>query len=222
MEALHIWIKSVIDSDKSLSQKGLARAMGLNPAAINRMLHGARKIKVDELSIIEAYLGQNYDAPGRALPPLRLRDETYASMSNVIGQDVTGLDNRIDMARTIPVYGCLDEAAAPDVNLDDDDPIDWVVRHPGQSGIHNAFAIYVFSSDMKPRYFPGELIYIHPGRPPESGKDCVIKAKDGQIFIRKYIDREGDNFHVRQYNPPQDDILKRADISEIYTVIGRG
>ena len=59
MQDLHKWIKSVIDTTQGLTQKGLAKAMGLNPAAVNRMLHGARAIKVDEVPVIEEYLGQN-------------------------------------------------------------------------------------------------------------------------------------------------------------------
>ncbi|WP_019644125.1 LexA family transcriptional regulator [Novispirillum itersonii] len=39
------------------SQRGLARAMGLDPAAINRMLKGERQIKAHELAAIRDYLG---------------------------------------------------------------------------------------------------------------------------------------------------------------------
>jgi len=74
---------------------------------------------------------------------------------------------------------------------------------------------------MKPRYFPGELVYIHPGRPPEIGKDCLIKMKNGQAHLRRYMDRNGNSLHMRQFNPPQDDIMHADDIDEIYTVIGR-
>ncbi|MCP4355376.1 MAG: LexA family transcriptional regulator [Proteobacteria bacterium] len=50
-------IGKVLKETAGLTQKGLAGALGLNPAAVNRMLHGQRKIKVDEVHIIEEYLG---------------------------------------------------------------------------------------------------------------------------------------------------------------------
>ena len=219
MKPMHVWVKSIIDTTPGLSQKGLAEAMDLNPAAVNRMIHGARKIKVDELPIIEAYLGQPYNAQstgGTYIPPT----EIYGS-----GQPARQMSAQLSTVNNsgpVPVFGRQDETIEMRINLEDDEPIDWVVRHPSQNGLANAFAVYVFSSDMKPRYFPGELVYLHPVRPPEVGRDCLIKTVDGQILLRRYIDREGQNFHMRQFNPPQDDIIKKKDILKIYNVIGRG
>ena len=45
--------------------------MGLNPAAVNRMLHGARAIKVDEVPVIEEYLGQNWIPQDRERKSIR-------------------------------------------------------------------------------------------------------------------------------------------------------
>ncbi len=50
-------IGGALKKSSNLTQKGLAEALGLNPAAVNRMLHGQRKIKVDEIPTIEEYLG---------------------------------------------------------------------------------------------------------------------------------------------------------------------
>lgn len=38
------------------SQRGLAKALGLDPSAVNRMLKGGRGVKARELSVIRAYL----------------------------------------------------------------------------------------------------------------------------------------------------------------------
>lgn len=221
MKPIHVWVKSVIDSTQGLSQKGLAEVMGLNPAAVNRMMHGARKIKVDELPVIEAYLGQNYNQSIVA-EPLRMPAEIYGAAQTSHNVMAPVSPPGAQQQGPVPVYGRQDETIDMQINLDEDQPIDWAVRHPAQNGLNNAFAVYVFASDMKPRYFPGELVYLHPVRPPEVGKDCLIKMTDGQIMLRRYIDREGQNFHMRQFNPPQDDILKKDDIAEIYSVIGRG
>lgn len=220
MKPLHIWIKSIIDSSRDLSQKGLAQAMGLNPAAVNRMLHGARKIKVDEVAVIEKYLGQSYQNPTR--PPLAPQSEIYGSAGLVSEAQNTSMAGPVRTGEPVPVYGRQDEDIDMELDLEGDTPVDWVIRHPAQTGIKNAFAVYVFSDDMKPRYFPGELVYIHPGRPPETGRDCLIKMKSGQAHLRRYIDRNGNSLHMRQFNPPQDDILHVDDIEEIYSVIGRG
>lgn len=38
------------------TQRGLARALGLDPAGVNRLVHGRRQIKVGELAATERYL----------------------------------------------------------------------------------------------------------------------------------------------------------------------
>lgn len=218
MQSLHIWAKSVIDSTPGLSQKGLAKVMGLNPAAVNRMLHGARKIKVDEVPLIEEYLGKKYiDNIAQRAGDFQIPVEAHAAGGQMQHSARTSDGMRVS---PIPVYGRQDESIQ--MNLDDDAPVDWVIRHPALNGVQNAFAVYVFSGDMKPRYFPGELVYVHPGRPPEVGKDCLVKLKNGQAVLRRYVDRDGDHFHVRKYNPRQEDVLKLGDIAEIYMVVGRG
>ena len=102
-----------------------------------------------------------------------------------------------------------------------DKPTDWTQAHPLQAGLDGGFAFYIFSNEMQPRYFPGEMIYLHPGRPPEQNRDWVIVFKEGHAIVRTFLQRDGDNISVRQYNLPHDDTLPVENIEKIYTVLGR-
>lgn len=51
------WILDAIAKNPHLSQSGLARALGRDRSAISLMMHGKRRIQVDELPAIASYLG---------------------------------------------------------------------------------------------------------------------------------------------------------------------
>jgi hypothetical protein len=179
--------------------------MGLNPAAVNRMLHGQRNIMAEEIPIIEDYLGVKLAlGPGQARAPRGFgeagRQEHFAPP---------------DAAQPplVPVYktgAALGEA------------VDWVPRHPAQFGIQGAFAVYVFSDEMEPRYFRGEIAYIHPGRPPEAGRDCLIALKEGGTIVRRLIREDKAKIRVAQYAPKSERDIARKDIKAVYLVVGRG
>jgi hypothetical protein len=85
---LHDKIRHILDTTPGLTQRGLAECMGLNPAAVNRMLYGRRNIMAEEIPIIEGYLGQNlnihadaeYIQPERKTPPRGLSDIPQARL----------------------------------------------------------------------------------------------------------------------------------------------
>ncbi len=45
------------------------------------------------------------------------------------------------------------------------DVIDMVDRPANLRGVPGAYAVYVVGASMEPRYHPGELVHIHPGKP---------------------------------------------------------
>ena len=45
------------------------------------------------------------------------------------------------------------------------DVIDMVDRPASLAGVPNAYAVYVVGASMEPRYYPGELVHVHPGKP---------------------------------------------------------
>jgi phage repressor protein C with HTH and peptisase S24 domain len=234
-ERLFEKIRYHLETTPGLTQRGLALHMGLNPAQVNRMIHGQRKIRADEIPVIEAYLGVTLDLRG-ARPASFDAPAASFEMSAAPASRPRGFAEAPGAApvqhmqqQTVPVYGYA--AGAKDIGLDGRDAglnldnggiIDWVTRHPAQMGIRDAFAIYVFSDSMEPRYYRGELVYIHPGRPAEPNRDCVIEMKNGDAYIKRLVRVTPDKIRVAQYNPPQERDVPRRDIKAIYAVIGRG
>ena len=43
------------------------------------------------------------------------------------------------------------------------------------------YALYMVGRSMSPRYEPGWLLHINPGRPPISGRDIVIYKRNSEV-----------------------------------------
>jgi phage repressor protein C with HTH and peptisase S24 domain len=220
-------IREVIEATPGLTQKGLAERMGLNPAAINRMLYGRRNIMAEEIPMIEDYLGVKLElSPPSATANIEYRQDARPAMrrgfSDVPAQHLPPSSEGSAAAHMVPVYGYAAGSLQKGLNLSNGDVVDWVLRHPAQFGITNAFAVYVFSDSMEPRYFRGELVYVHPGRPPEMNKDCIIEMKNGDACIKRFLRQSDDRIRVAQFNPPEEKEILKEDIKAVYAVVGRG
>lgn len=193
MTRLHDKIREALENNPQLTQRGLAARMGLDPAAVNRMLYGRRGIMAEEIPIIEDYLGLKLTQT----PPPAAHSAPQTMPENL---------------PPLPVRNMQGDSA----------PIDWVARHPAQAGIQAAFAIYAENENMAPRYLRGETVYVHPHRPPAPPQDVVLLAPSGAMTLCRLLDNAGDTLRVAFFNPPSEETLPRAGYAAIYAVVGRG
>ena len=158
------------------SQRGLARALGINPSGVSRLLAGRRAIKLDEIEKIAAYLevGPPYWTSGPLAPsaapefgggsvwPERPGIREAGGLQDGDGGPV--LPALSGLSRDLPVLGTAmgGEEGAFEFN---GEVVDYVRRPPGLEMARGAFAIYVQGESMAPRYEEGELVFVHPGRP---------------------------------------------------------
>ncbi len=209
MIRLHEKIRQILDSSRHLTQRGLAERMGLDPAAVNRMLNGRRGIMAEEIPVIEAYLGQRLDLGADALPASRPR-----GLSDVPQADMT-----------MPAPPALPDAMSP-VPVRDvqggDAAIDWTARHPAQAGIRQAFALYMPDDSMSPRYFAGEIIYVHPHRPAVPAQDVVLVTHAGAFSVCRLLSADAQAVRVQTFNPASETWVARSEIAAVYAVVGRG
>ena len=196
-------IRQVLKETRGLSQKGLADCMGINAAAVNRMLYGQRNIKIDEIPIIENYIGEKLDI--YSSEPSAINRSIPRAIAGVLG----GKKSAEAMPELVPVYN------------EENETVDWAARHPAQAGINRAYALYVSSDAMEPRYFYGELVYIHPGRLPEMNKDCLLETQAGKKLIRRFLRQSEDKVYVAQLNPPKEQVFALSEVKAIYSVVGR-
>jgi len=108
------------------------------------------------------------------------------------------------------------------------DVIDLIERPASLSGVASAYAVYVVGASMEPRYHPGEVVHIHPGRPIDIGAYVLVQRRPraaGEAplaVIKRLARRSGAKITLEQFNPPKLFDIKAGDIVSIHRVVGSG
>lgn len=97
--------------------------------------------------------------------------------------------------------------------------MDYVSRPPHLAGAIGPYAVYVASSSMEPRYYAGEIVYIHPGRTVTPGAFVLVQVKPGsegeapRAFIKRLVRRTATKMTFEQFNPPKELVTSRRATS---------
>lgn len=192
------------------SQRGLAAALNLDPAAITRLLEGKRQLKAREVPVIEAYLDES--APPQVAP--------VSIPENARRAPVSTYDK-------IPVLG-IAEGGEEGWSLWNGDIVDYVTRPPALAGATGTYAVFVTGMSMEPRYYPGEMIYIHPGRPVTIGSFVLIQTRphnEGEpprAIIARLEKRTTQKLVVGKLNPARQIEVAVRDLASVHRIVASG
>ena len=104
--------------------------------------------------------------------------------------------------------------------------VDYVPRPSHLTGITQAYAVYVAGSSMEPRYYAGELVHVHPGRPIMPGAFVVVQLRsegEGETpraFIKRLVRRTATKVTFEQFNPPREIDIKASEIHSMHRIVG--
>jgi len=104
--------------------------------------------------------------------------------------------------------------------------IDIVRRPLALIGVDNAFAVYVAGDSMAPRFEPGELLFVHPGRPPQPGDDVLVEShggdgEPGACYLKRLVRRAGGTVVLGQFNPVREIRIDAKKVQAIHKVLTR-
>lgn len=205
------------------SQRGLARALGLDPAAINRMLKGDRQIKAQELAIIRAYLGLPAmpDLVGDLPPSLAAPFDSLATPTPALTASrplrqpppAAGETDRtppsLDGFAMVPVYDAAAAAGAGAINTDSA-PVcysafrwDWLHRVTSAPPEELA-VIQVAGDSMEPTLHHGDHVLIDRTitRWTRDGLYVIRYSISDELMVKRLIWVPGSKtFSIRSDNP---------------------
>ena len=104
--------------------------------------------------------------------------------------------------------------------------VDYVSRPPHLAGIAEAYAVYVAGSSMEPRYYAGELVHVHPGRPVMPGAFVLVQLRpenDGdtpRAFIKRLVRRTATKVTFEQFNQAKELDIKASEVQSMHRIVG--
>ncbi len=80
---------------------------------------------------------------------------------------------------------------------------------------------------MEPRYFPGELVYLHPDKASNPGDFVFVVFNmpgfaDPVGYIRQYVGQDLTHIHLRTLNPRKEHALHRDGFVTMHAIVGSG
>lgn len=104
------------------------------------------------------------------------------------------------------------------------DPVDYVRRPASLMNARNVYSLYVEGSSMEPQYWPGDLIYVHPDKPPRPGDAVIVQYRnsddqDIEATIGLYIRLTAERLVIQKHNPPGERNIVRDAIVSIHKVL---
>jgi phage repressor protein C with HTH and peptisase S24 domain len=208
---------------RGLSMQALAERVGTSRQQIHKLERSERRLTEDWMRRVAGILDC---APADLLSPEMDRTAGFGDRRPDAfsgGVDMSSLQSvTVDGRDQIPVYASAQ--GGPDGTILAYEPIEFVDRPEPLFGVRNAFAMYVVSDSMEPKYSQGALLLIHPGRPVRQNDFVLIvkQAEDGEhsAMVKQLVRVEADRLIVRQFNPPHEFALDRRDVTSVSLVIG--
>jgi transcriptional regulator with XRE-family HTH domain len=124
----------------------------------------------------------------------------------------------------LPVYGAA-QGGVEGAMLVSSDPIQWGAAPEPLRGVRGGFAVYVVGESMSPAYEQGDIALVHPAAPARRNTDVILVRHDPDgarhVLVKRLIGWTESSWRVRQYNPPREFELPRAEWREVRAIVGK-
>jgi transcriptional regulator with XRE-family HTH domain len=102
-----------------------------------------------------------------------------------------------------------------------------ITAPPQLENVPGASAVYVRGRSMEPRYYQGEVVYLHPSRAPNPGDFVLVTVKEPNFqahigYIRQYLGEDLVHIHLGTLKPKKTHLIARHDLVSMATIVGSG
>lgn len=101
-----------------------------------------------------------------------------------------------------------------------EEPIEWVPCPPELAHVKTAFAYYIVSEDMAPRYNPGDVVFVNPQKPLMPGCFVLVLKQDNTTHTRQFVQSYNDRFIFKICRTNQEETLSISEIKGVYRIVG--
>jgi phage repressor protein C with HTH and peptisase S24 domain len=121
----------------------------------------------------------------------------------------------------LPVFGYVAGVGEDEVFfIDQGHEMTRTVRPYALRNVPDAYAVDVYGDSMKPRFEPGNRLWVHPRRPYKSGDDVVIQLDGERAIVKRVVRKTEKYLLVEQFNPVKQIKLAWSEIKQVDLVVG--
>lgn len=123
----------------------------------------------------------------------------------------------------LPVYSAV-EAGNGGMTITYD-TVEWIDLPPALQGVAGAFGLYVVGDSMAPMLKRGDMVHVHPTRPPRLGDlvICIVKSPqpDGDFvgYVKLLRAVTAEHVVLEQLSPAKELRLRKRDV-RVHRVVG--
>lgn len=209
-------------TDRGISIAEAERKSGLNKDTLRKLLRNPDQMpNTRTLSAIAAGLGvtQAWLLTGGGDQVDAEAAQQTSPMNGPNGDRIFAppLPQRQEMPNDVPVYGTAAGSHLRGAFQFEGGVIDYVRRPPALMGARDIYALFVEGTSMEPQFHPGDLIYVHPHKPPRLGDAIVVQShgdanQPKEATLGVYVRRTEKHIVISKHNPKAEiQILRNAE-----------
>lgn len=213
--------------EKGLSRSEVARAVGMSDSGYGFLESGKTKTTdkwrelADALGLAHDKVRDAMDGSPRSAPNAKSVRLIARADGSMIGSFNGASDDRTAPPRLVPVLGHA--AAGSSGRLIIGDPISYEATPPWLDKAQGAYLLYVAGDSMEPRFYPGEMISVHPGRPYAKGDFVVVQVdEEGETvgLVKEFVGwADNGDLLLTQFNKPKEIRLAGETVKDIHRVV---
>lgn len=224
-----------------LTATELARRAGLAPSTLNRFLNSEdvkHTLSARTLMRIAAVAELSGESSGDGAATRRREErEIEQIVENLLGDTVEGdgdstagrefTRRREGLTRfprppvgprDVPVLGVAVGGADGLFDMNGA-AIDQAERPHTLQGVRDGYAVYMIGDSMEPKYEAGQILYVHPNRPPRVMDYVVVEFTDGRALVKRLLRRDDQRLVLRQYNPARDLEFDITTVKQVHKIV---
>lgn len=203
------WIRTRL-RNAGKTQRQLAAALGFDASGVSRLLDGRRKLRADELARIRAFFEPSTAPLPAPPPPFRLAGFADAPRPR---RPRPGPTPRNRLAGDMPVLAPPSGHGRPYFEFPVGPPAEYRPRPDQLLGVADAYAIFAPGDALAPRYRAGEVLFVHPTRPPVAGCDTLVRLRSPEraVAVLRYLSSTDEVVRFTSVNSPHSCTAVRPD-----------
>lgn len=211
------WIRRGL-AKSGKTQRGLARVLNVDYSVVSKILAKKRNLRADEIDTVAAYLDES--PPGNAVSGDRDGGLLAGAQDNVRVKAPLGMHES-----RIPVYATTAQDGGYIVMTDT--IVEYIRPADNLVGVNSPYAIYVTDDRLRPICATGQILQVHPHRPPILQWPVVVlfhePVEGGTLaVVRQFMGIENGTIVLRTLEPADEQRIDRSTILAMHAVLHIG